>query len=255
MILLCTAVAAGCGRSEGGAPAPQIAARVNADVITQQELAEARRHGESLERLIDQRLARQRALERGLDRAPQITRAMESARSEILAHAYRQLVAEAQPRPTPEQIRTYYAEQPALFAQRRIYVLEEVALAGARELGAALRERAAKGEPLEAIARWLESLEARFSVNRAMRAAEQLPLELVPKLHAMKEGEIYVIDDGAEGLVVVRIAAARPAPLDEAAATPLIEKFLLARGSSEALALEMKRLRQQARIEYAAGAK
>jgi EpsD family peptidyl-prolyl cis-trans isomerase len=233
----------------------QVAARVNADAITVQELEQARRRGESIERLIDQRLARQHAIERGLDRAPQILQALEAAKSEILARAYRQLVADAQPPPTPQEIAKYYAEHPELFAERRLYSLEEVALAGRRELGAALGERAAKGEPLEALGRWLESLDARFTLNRFTRAAEELPLDLLPRLHAMKEGEVHALERGADGVLVLRLAAARPAPLDEAGAAPLIEKFLRARRSSEALAAEMKRLRQAARIEYVAGVK
>jgi hypothetical protein len=69
----------------------------------------------------------------------------------------------------------------------------------------------------------------------------------------MKQGEVCLIDDGAEGVVMLRLAAARLAPLDEAAAAPLIEKFLAARRSSDALAAELKRLRSEARIEYFAG--
>jgi hypothetical protein len=130
-----------------------------------------------------------------------------------------------------------------------------VVLPGGSELGAALRERAAKGEPLEAIARWLESLEARFTASRATRAAEQLPLELLLRLQAMKEGEIHADDVADGGVVLLRLAAARLAPLDEAAAAPLIEKFLLARRSSEALSAELKRLRKEARIEYLRGVK
>jgi hypothetical protein len=53
----------------------------------------------------------------------------------------------------------------------------------------------------------------------------------------------------------MRLAAAQLAPLDAAAAAPLIEKFLAARRSGEALAAEMKRLRAQARIEYLADRK
>jgi EpsD family peptidyl-prolyl cis-trans isomerase len=231
-----------------------LAARVNAEPITVQELEAARKRGETLDRLIEQRLARQHAIERGLDRAPQIVRAMEAARTEILEHAYRQLVAEAQPKPTPEEIRRYYAEHPELFAKRRIYSLEEVTIARGREFAKALRERLAKGEPLEAIALWLESLEARFTMSRSTRAAEQLPLELLPRLHKMKEGEVHAIDHGPDGTVVlVRVVAARLSPLDEATAAPLIEKFLLARRSSDALAAELKRLRTAARIEYLAG--
>jgi hypothetical protein len=224
-------VLAGCSVSEGGTP-PNVAARVNAEVISVPELEAARKQGENfggdtLERLIDQRLARQHALEQGLERSPQIAQALESARTEILARAYRQLVAEAQPRPTPAEIRRYYAEHPELFAQRRVYTLEEVMIARGRE----------------------------SIINRATRAAEQLPLELVSRLQTMKEGDVHTVDDGPDALVVLRIVAARLEPLDEAGAAPLIEKFLLARRSSQALAAEMKRLRAQARIEYLAGVK
>jgi len=215
-------VLAGCSVSEGGTP-PELAARVNAEAITVQEVEAARKKGETLDRLIDQRLARQHALEQGLERSPQIAQALESARTDILARAYRQLVAEAQPRPTQEEIRSYYAAHPELFAKRRIYSLE--------------------------------SPDARFGINRWTLAAEQLPLELVPRLQSMNEGEVFTIDDGIDGVLAVRIVAARPSPLDEASAAPLIEKFLLARRSSEALAAELKRLRATARIEYLAGVK
>jgi hypothetical protein len=224
-------VLAGCSVSEGGTP-PSAAARVNTEVISVAELEAARKRGDSfggdtLERLIDQRLARQRALEQGLERSPQIAQALESAKTDILARAYRQLVAEAQPRSTPAEIHSYYAGHPELFAERRIYSLEEVTIARGGERTVALRER----------------------------AAEQLPLELVSRLQAMKEGDVHAVDDGPDGVVVLRIVAARLSPLDEASAAPLIEKFLLARRSSEALAAEMKRLRAKARIEYLAGAK
>jgi hypothetical protein len=228
-LVICSAVLAGCGVSEGGTP-PSAAARVNAEVITVQELEAARKRGdgaETLERLIDQRLARQHALEQGLERSPQIAHALESARTDILARAYRQLVAEAQPRPTPAEIRRFYDEHPELFAQRRIYSLEETITTRAGE----------------------------SSVVRRERPAEQLPLELVKRLQAMKEGDAQVLEDGPAGRVVVRIVALRVAPLDEAVAAPLIEKFLLAQRSNEALAADMKRLRAAARIEYTAGVK
>src|SRR5262245_55059949 len=54
LAVLFGAVTAGCGVSEGGV-APQLAARVNAEAISLQELEAAHRRGETLERLIDQR--------------------------------------------------------------------------------------------------------------------------------------------------------------------------------------------------------
>jgi len=252
LAVLFGAVTAGCGVSEGGVT-PQLAARVNAEAITLQELETAHRRGETLERLIEQRLARQQALERGLDRAPQIVQALEAARSEILARALRQLLAEAQPRPAREEVATYYAAHPELFAERRLYSLEEVTVAGGHARAPALAARAKAGESLEAIARWLESLEVLFTANRFTRGADELPLELLARLKTMKEGDVQIFENGADGLVMIRLAAARPAPLGPAAAAPLIEKFLAARRSSEAYAAEMQRLRAQARIEYVGG--
>ena len=105
------------------------------------------------------------------------------------------LPAEAQPPPTRAEIAAYYAAHPELFAERRIYSLDEVVLIRARELAPAVRSRAEKGDPLEAIARWLESLEAHFTINRFTRGADELALELLPRLKAMKQGEVCLIDD------------------------------------------------------------
>jgi hypothetical protein len=79
------------------------------------------------------------------------------------------------------------------------------------------------------------------AVTRGVRAAEQIPLELLPRLHAMKEGEVQLIDAGGDALFVVRLVGARLAPLDEAAAAPLIEQFLLKHRWSEALSMETRR--------------
>jgi hypothetical protein len=93
-------------------------------------------------------------------------------------------------------------------------------------------------------------------VNRGGRAAEQIPLDMLPKLQALPQGEVHVVEAGTDNVLLLRVAAARPAPLDEAAAAPLIERFLAQQRATEAIAQEKKRLRQAARIEYldAAGA-
>jgi EpsD family peptidyl-prolyl cis-trans isomerase len=261
-LLLGAAIVVGCGSGED-MPASQVAARVNADEISVRAVDAAlarspngsapltpRAKREIVDKLIEQQLARQRAIEQKLDRAPQVAQAIEAARSEILARAYLEQVAEAQASPAPEEIRKYYLAHPELFAQRRQYSLEEISVAGKPGIAAALQERVAKGESMERIAGWLKSGEVRYAVNRGVRAAEQIPLDMLPRLQAMKQGEVQVIGAGGDGAVVIRLASARDAPIDEASAAPLIRQFLLKRRSSEAIAVEMKRLRGQARIEY-----
>jgi EpsD family peptidyl-prolyl cis-trans isomerase len=261
--LLCTAIAAGCGLGEDKVDAGRVAGRVNSDQITVHEVdaamarsppltpqLAARTRGEMVDELIDQSLARQRAIEEGLDRAPEVLRAMEAAKTEILARAYLQRIAAAQAKPTPGEVRKYYAEHPELFAQRRLYNLEEIAVARKEGIAGALREQAANPGSMQEIADWLKAREVRYTLNGGARAAEQIPLEILPKLHSMKVGEVQVIEAGDDSLVVIRVVAARGAPLDEASAAPLIRQFLTNQRSSEAIAMEMKRLKEQAKIEY-----
>jgi EpsD family peptidyl-prolyl cis-trans isomerase len=261
-VLLAAAVAAGCGGGED-TPVSQVAARVNADEISVRAVdaalarspngrpqLTARAKREIVDKLIEQQLARQRAIEQKLDRAPQVVQAVEAARSEILARAYLEQIAEAQASPAPEEVRKYYLAHPELFAQRRQYSLEEISVAGKPGIAVALQERVAKGESMEQIAGWLKSGEVRYAVNRGVRAAEQIPLEMLPRLQAMKDGETQLIESGGDGAVVIRVAATRAAPIDEASAAPLIREFLLKRRSGDAVAAEMKRLKAQAKIEY-----
>jgi EpsD family peptidyl-prolyl cis-trans isomerase len=230
MLPLCAALAA-CGKS--GAP-------MNPDAISLPELDAVLARSPH----VASELAA-RARERRLDRAPSVLEAVELAKIAVLARAYLQQVAQAQPRPSADEVRHYYAQHPELFAQRRVFSLEEMEVtreaARKAELVAALRDNAAQGASMDAIAGWLHAHDVPHALTRGMRAAEQIPLELLPRLHAMKVGEIEVIDAGGDALFVVRLLAARYAPLDEAAAAPLIEQFLLNRRWSEAISMEIRR--------------
>jgi len=261
-LVLCAAFVVGCGKSDDKKPATQVAAKVNSEEITVHQVnnilarnpnirpeAAARAKREIVERLVDQELARQRAIEKKLDRSPQVVQAIEAARSEILARAYLQQVAAAQAKPTPEEVKKYYAEHPELFAQRRLYVLEEIALAPAEGIAKELRAKVAKARSMQEVGEWLKGREIQYVVNRGGRAAEQIPLEMLPRLNKMKDGEIQVLEIG-ERLNVVRVVATKPAPVDEATAAPRIQQFLYNKRSSEIVAEEMKRLKGDAKIEY-----
>ena len=261
-LLAGAAVLAACGKDDDKKAASQVAATVNSQEITVHQVnnvlarnpnitpeAAPRAKREIVERLIDQELARQQALEKKLDRSPGVVQAIEAAKTEILARAYLQEVAAAQAKPTPEEVKKYYAEHPELFSQRRLYVLEEFAVPAKDGIAAALRERVAKAKSMQEIGDWLKSREVQFAVNRGARAAEQIPLEMLPMLQKMKEGEIQVIE-AADRVNVIRVAAAKTVPVDEAAAAPRIQQFLFSRRSNEVIAEEMKRLKEHAKIEY-----
>ena len=263
-LLLGLALAAGCGKkdAEKKQAATQVAARVQSDEITVHQVnnvlartpnlapeAAERAKTEILNRLIDQQLARQKAIEKKIDRAPGVQQALEAARTEILARAYLEQLAASLPKPTPEEVKKYYAEHPELFAQRRLFSIEEIALAAEDELAAGLRAVAAKAKSLKEVADWLEARKVKFAPNRGVRAAEQIPLELLPRVQQMKDGDIQVFDVG-QNRQVIRLVASKSEPVDEAVAAPRIQQFLFNQRSSEAVAKDLKLLREQAKIEF-----
>ena len=259
---LCLSLAAGCGSDNEKKVASQVAVKVNSDEITVHQVnavltrardissedpAQAKR--EVVERLIGQQLARQQAIVKKLDRSPEVVQAIEAARSEILARAYLQQVGAAHASPTAEEVQRYYAEHNELFAARRLYALEEVSFVPRPELAAELRARVARAGSLQEIADWLGSQQVRITLSRGTRAAEQIPLDMLPVLKQMNDGELRALERGGRSHVV-RLVASRLAPMDEETARPRIEKFLANQRAGELMAEEMKRLRSQARIEY-----
>ena len=263
-LALVLALAAGCGKKdEAKKPlATQVAARVNSDEITVHQVnnvlvrtpniapqAADRAKAEILARLIDQQLAQQQAIGKKLDRSPGVQQALEAAKTEILARAYLDQVTANLAKPTAEEVKKYYAEHPELFAQRRVFSIEEIALVADDGLAAELRSVAAKARSLKEIVDWLAARQVAFVPNRGVRTAEQIPLELLPRLQQMKDGDTQVLDAG-KNRQLIRLVGSKPEPVDEAAAAPRIQQFLANQRASEAVAKELKQLKQQAKIEY-----
>jgi EpsD family peptidyl-prolyl cis-trans isomerase len=149
------ALLVGCGDKKDKA-ASQTAAKVNKDEITvhqinfvlqqQRNLRPEQADAASrqvLERLIDQQLALQKGEDLKVDRDPRVVQQLEAARREILARAYLEKIGEAAARPTPEEIRKYYEEKPALFRERRIYSLQELSVEARPEQVPELRQQLA----------------------------------------------------------------------------------------------------------------
>jgi EpsD family peptidyl-prolyl cis-trans isomerase len=204
---------------------------------------------QALERIIDRELLVQKALESGLDRDPQVAQSIDEARRQLLAQAYLERAGAAAARSTPEEVRAFYAGNPALFAERRIYRLRELMVSAPAEMIDVLRAEAAKARDLDELAAWLRVRKAKYSVDAVEQPAEQLPLSFLPRLAGMKPGELAVFATPL-GASVIQLLHAEDAPLTEQQAAPLIEQFLAGRRRLETAAAEVKRLREVATIEY-----
>ena len=113
----------GCERVSAERAGSLIAAKVNGVAISIQELRGARPSTltQALDKVIDRELLVQQALHDGLDRDPRVVEAVEEARRKVLAEAW--LDRQAAQAPRKDEVRSFYSENPALFAERRIYRL------------------------------------------------------------------------------------------------------------------------------------
>jgi len=252
---------AGCGDKKETA-ASQPAAKVNKDEVTVQQInfvlqqqrnlrpeqADAASK-QILERLIDQQLAVQKADDLKLDREPRVVQQLEAARRDVLARAYVEKIGEAAAKPTPEEVKKYYDEKPALFAERRIYSIQEIGIEARPEQVQSLRDQLAAAKNINEFVEYLKANEYRFAGNQAVRAAEQLPLNSLDTFARMKDGQAAMVA-APNGVQVVVLAGSRRQPVSEEQARPAIEQYLLNDRKRKLVEEDMKALRAAAKIEY-----
>jgi EpsD family peptidyl-prolyl cis-trans isomerase len=263
MLLAASAVAlfvTGCGKKDKAAT--QVVASVDGEEITVQQingvLSKARgitpenlpkAKVDILGGLVEQQLAINLATSKKLDRSPEVVAAIENARREILARAALEQIASAQTKPTDEDAKKYYAENPALFSERRVFNLQEIALGKNVADIELVRTQVASAKSMEELASWLKSRKMEFSANAGARPAEQVPLEVLPKLHSLKDGQIGLIE-GKDGYLIMRVVASRVQPVSEAQAVPTIKVFLGNKAGAEAVKLAKDEMKAKAKIEY-----
>jgi hypothetical protein len=174
---------------------------------------------------------------------------LEGAKAQVLAQSYLQKTVAPKAKPDAAAISKYYGEHPELFAQRRVYKLQEVATDLPMARQPELEKVVASAKSLSDVVNWLRQQEAKVSTNAAVRGAEMLPLAALPRISAMKDGEMGVIAAGNQ-LTVLQIAASQSQPMNETQAKPYIEQFLSAIKRDELVKAELARLRGVAKIEY-----
>ncbi len=257
-----TVLLAACGGGSKSEKASQTAAKVNKEEITvhqinfvlqrQQGLKPEQAEAASkqvLERLIEQELAVQKGQELKIDRDPKVVQQIEAAKREIIARAYVERIGESISKPTNEEISKYYNEKPALFKDRRIFSLQELAIEATPDQFAVIRDKLQTSKSMAEFAEFLKANNIRFNGNQAVRAAEQLPLAGLDAISRMKDGDSAVTQTPT-GMTVLFLVGSRSQPVDEARAKPAIEAFLSNQRKSEQVQKDIKALREAAKIEY-----
>lgn len=261
LVLLSPAFLSACDNKKKEGGETQVVAKVNGDEISVHQInyamarlgnipkgKEDEAGKQILKGLVDQQILVKQAVDKKLDRNPNVLQAIEASKRQILAQAsLEQLVAQLT-KPTDSEIHDYYVKSPELFANHRIYKFAEVSMAGTVQVDK-VKQLLSGTKSLEEFAGKLKKENIVFKAATAVKGAEDLPTVLLPKFYKMAKGEVAIIPAGGS-LSVLQLQDFQEQPLTEEQAKPIIGNFLLEQKRKTLLEAEMKKLRDAAKIEY-----
>ena len=255
----------GCGddkketTEKGGS---QVAAKVNDTELTVHQVNFAMQRIPNLDKdrakeaslqvirsLVEQELLVQKAVTEKLDRDPKVVQAMDAARSQILAQTYMQHKLGTPGTPTAAEVSAYYNQHPEFFSQRKVYRLQEIAIKAPKDKHEAIRAQLSAAKTLNEFGEWLKAQNYPVKASQGVKASEQLPPALLPKLQTMPDGQAIVVGT-PEGLLVLVLAGSQSQPITEIQAKPAIESLLQGQKRQAAAKLELDTLKAAAKIEY-----
>jgi EpsD family peptidyl-prolyl cis-trans isomerase len=251
----------GCG---AGAPAAdsQVAVRVNkGEISVHQVQAVLKRQprlladqpeaaaAKVLEVLIEQELAAQAAVDKGLDREPDVVQALQLAQREVLARAYQEKLAASANGPSSDEVDRYYDSHPAVFAQRRLYMLQEFAVEATAEQTGGLAALAKRAKSVDEVENLLREAGLKFRARRFAQAAEDVPAVVLGSLSKLEKGQSLAVTQGAFPRIFTLLDV-QSAPVERRQAADVIAGYLVSERKRQLVSPAMKALRDAAEIKY-----
>ena len=204
-----------------------------------------------LEQLIDEQLIVERAEKVKMDKEPAAQQALDAARREVLARAYVEQAAISVPSPTEAAMHAYYDDNPLLFAQRRVYTLQEYLAQVPEDKVATLRALVDGGQTPAQVEAWLKAQNAPFRGQQTTDPAERIPFAALKALAGIKDGQGSVASSGNQ-VHVTYVTASTLAPVEFERAKQAIGQFLSVEARRKVTDSNLAALRSSAVIDYAA---
>jgi len=243
-----------------------MAAKVGGEIISEAELSRAvarlgklnaaesaQARGKVLEALIDQHLVSNAARNAKLDKDPVVALAMQQAQRQVLVEAYLERLFKDLAAPADTEIQDYYARHPELFAQRKLYRVQELELqldpARIAEVEAQLKQ----SRTLAEFAEWLKAQGIDGKAAGGVRPAEQIPAPMLAQLAKMQVGQVAVMPMGGNRVSVLQLQDSQPQPVTLEQARSTIERVLLNEKRKTLMEAEISKLRASGKLEYASG--
>lgn len=261
LILVIFGLLTACGKKNSEEKASQSIVRVNGDEITMLQLNEELRRAnvqadrqeetskQITQKLMDRQLLVQEALKAKLDRNPRVMQVIEGAKMQILAQAYLEGKVATLAKPTEVEVADYRDKHPDIFANRKIYIMEELVFTVPTESAQEFLALSDAAKTIEDVSKWLELHQLKYARAQAAHAAESLPPELLSKLSKMVVGDLVFVNNNDRS-VVGRLTEIKEQPISEVDSKPLIERILFGQKNKQLAETEIARLRSAANIEF-----
>ncbi len=246
-----------CSKEKGGG---QSLARVNGEDITMLQVNDELAHAnipvdqqqdaskKILESLIDRQIIVDEAMREKIDRSPGVLQAIERAKANIIQQAYLEKVVSKVEKPTTTEMSDYFHNHPEIFGNGKLYHMNSLLIAG-KDMDDKLKSELASTKSLEEIATWMTDHNVHYARGVASRTTMNMPPEMAARLMTMHAGQMFVVNEGGNSMIV-SIADIKDNPIAFEDAAPAIEQYFKVKNTKEAVDTEVKHLRSLAKIEY-----
>jgi EpsD family peptidyl-prolyl cis-trans isomerase len=199
--------------------------------------------------LVDQTLLNEQALTDKLDRDPQIMMSIEQSKRQILAQAWLEKVAKDINKPNTQEIDKFYLDHPELFAKHKIFKLKECLIGKTEDKKDLINQHITDSKQFDELLKKLDADKISYQINIMTQPAENLPLEELPTLGHLGEGQ-YIKMEKDNNIVVLTVLSATEQFVDKVKATPIIETFLINQQRKALIEKTMSGLRNKAKIDF-----
>jgi EpsD family peptidyl-prolyl cis-trans isomerase len=256
---------AGCNR--GGtesAPTGQVIAKVGGQEITQRELtaelngftsqdeATTKKAQEAaLQAIVNRKLLAHAAKEAGIEKSADFQLMQHRADELMLAQAYEQQIASKLPKPSQQEVQQYIAQHPNTFAQRKIFVLDQIKIP--RSTDRKILDRLKPLHSNDEVEQALLSAGVDYAREPATLDASTAPPALTDQIVRIGSTEPFVLPSG-NSITINQVKESRTVPFTGAPATELAQKALMSDRVSKAIKARMDELKKAAGgVQYQAG--
>lgn len=247
----------GCEKKVGG----QVVAVVDGQEVTQGEL-NAELNGQAIppgadrkavmtqlvQQIVNRKLLVGKAKEQGLDKAPAYLAQVQRAQDTVLINMLATNVGKTIAVPDAAAADRFMAQNPSLFAGRKLYQLEQIAFRATPDK--ALEAKLKPAKTMEAVEAVLKDSGIVFQRGTSQLDTAAIAPAIAQRLAALPPGEPFVVPQNGQIVVsVIRAAQANPLPVQQA--RPAAIELLRRQAVEQAMRKQVDQARDSAKITYA----